>query len=65
MKKWEYRQVTGILGEFEESLNLLGVEGWEVIFVTVVPGTSPINLLAIMKREGQEHPHSEFSLQDL
>jgi hypothetical protein len=65
MKKWEYRLVTAVTMDFEEELNLLGVEGWELVFVTAMPGTAPIQLVAVLKREGQEHPHSEVSVQSL
>ena len=65
MRQWEYRMVTGIFMDFEEELNILGADGWEMVFMTVVPGTSPIELLAVLKREGQEHPHKEESVQEL
>ena len=65
MQKWEYRHITGTAFDFEAELNLLGADGWDLVFVTVVPGTSPLTLLGIAKRPGQEHPQSEVSLEQL
>ena len=52
MVRWEYRHIMGTALDFEGELNLLGAEGWELVFVTVVPNTSPVTLLGILKRQG-------------
>jgi hypothetical protein len=51
MRKWEYRQLQGTTPDFETDLNDMGGEGWDLIFVTTIPSTSPLQLLAILKRE--------------
>ncbi len=48
--RWEYRQLMGSVPDFEVDLNALGEEGWELAFVSPVPGTSPLQLVAILKR---------------
>jgi hypothetical protein len=48
--QWEHRVVMATSADFEAILNELGTEGWEIAYVTVLPGTSPIEFVAIMKR---------------
>ncbi len=69
MKRWEYRHVTGTTesweagDSFEEQLNDLGGEGWELVHFTALP-TSPVTLMAVLKRERSfarpEEGHSSF-----
>ena len=47
---WEYRQVMATAADFEGILNEMALEGWEIAYVTVLPGTSPIELIGILKR---------------
>ena len=65
MVRWEYRHIIGTALDFEAELNLLGSDGWELVFVTVVPGTSPVTLLGILKREGVASTGSEVTLDQL
>ncbi len=65
MKKWEYRTVNGMEDDFQTDLNSLGSDGWELTFTSILPGTSPVQWVGIVKRErpdsatGLEFPFSE------
>lgn len=50
MTQWEYRQLMGSTPDFETDLNALGEEGWELSFVSPLPDTSPLQMVAILKR---------------
>jgi hypothetical protein len=49
--RWEFRQVMTTAVDFETILNELGDEGWDLVYVTVLAGTSPVELIGILKRE--------------
>ena len=51
MTQWQYRQIMATAVDFETIINELGTDGWELMFVTVLPGTSPVELIGILKRE--------------
>jgi len=48
---WEFRQVMTTSDDFEAILNELGLDGWDLAYVSVLPGTSPIQMIAILKRQ--------------
>ena len=48
--KWEYRQVMATAADFEAILNEMAQEDWEIAYVTVLPGTSPVEMIGILKR---------------
>jgi hypothetical protein len=65
MTRWEYRQVIAPVEDFEVLLNEQGSEGWEVVFVTLLETTSPVQLIAILKRQhpaGEPEPRREMTL---
>ena len=49
--QWEYRQVMETAENFEAVLNELGSDGWELVFMTVLAGTSPVEMVGVLKRQ--------------
>ena len=51
MKKFEYKVIYGLSIPFEDTLNELGLEGWELISANHNTGSNTHTGMAILKRE--------------
>jgi hypothetical protein len=57
MRWWEYKIVYDYARPFEERLNKLGLEGWELVAVTVNNSVGDVTKTYFLKRErsGEEY----------